>query len=203
MTPQQTFWDWFVQHEAELFAFNSEREGEREKLFDALAIELQKVDSNLTFEFGPRHRPRELIISAGGLRSTFPAVTSLVSAAPPLNRWKVTAFRPRRAFSSVVEFRGKSIDPRDVQFSLVDNGTIAGIYLFIPGFREEDADLKAIGYLLLDDALGEFDVETRLGLIKMLPQNAQFEGNRFALLELSALFDQLVSRIEGHSERPC
>jgi hypothetical protein len=40
--------------------------------------------------------------------------------------------------------------------------------LFIPGFREDDVALQQIGYLLLDGALGEYDVETRLGLIKML-----------------------------------
>ena len=75
--------------------------------------------------------------------------------------------RPRRWPISVVEIEGKRIDPKDVQFSLLDNGgKMAGLHLFIPGFQESDVDIKQIGYLLLDEALGEYDVETRVGLIK-------------------------------------
>ena len=81
MTSQQEFWNWFSQHEGELFNF----EADRERIFDQLAAELQKVDPNLTFEFGPSQPRREFVISAGGVRLAFQAVSALVSAAPPLN----------------------------------------------------------------------------------------------------------------------
>jgi hypothetical protein len=61
--------------------------------------------------------------------------------APTLERWQLIAFRPRRT-PNVIEFRGKRVYPKDVQFSLLDNGRTAGIYLFIPCFREGDADLR-------------------------------------------------------------
>ena len=197
MTAQEKFWNWFIQHELELFDFESDQE----RIFDELAAALQKVDSDLTFEFGPKETRREFVISAGGVKNAFPAVTSLVDAAPTLDRWKVTAFRPRRMSFNVVEFRGKRADPRGVKFSLLDNGKTAGVHLFIPGFREGDADWKQIGYLLLDDTLGEYDVESRLGLIKMLPPDTRTEGRRYPLAELPTLFDQLVSRLEGRSGR--
>lgn len=199
MTTQQKFWNWFVEHEKELFGFDPNQEAERERLFDQLAGELQKVDPDLTFEFGPQEPRREFVISAGGIERAFPAVVSLADAAPSLTRWQVTAFRPRRTLLSVVQFRDKRVDPKDVQFSLIDNGKIAGICLFIPGLRGDDPDLKQIGYLLLDEALGEYDVELRLGLIKMLPPEASTEGERYPLCELAGLFDQLVSRLEGRS----
>jgi hypothetical protein len=82
---------------------------------------------------------------------------------------------------------------------LRDNGKMAGLYMFIPGFREHDMDLKQIGYLLLDEALGEYDVESRLGLIKMLSPQTPTEGERHPFADLPALFDRLVSRIEGCS----
>ena len=201
MTAHEQFWKWFIQYETELFAFDPAQEIERERLFGKLASELQKVDPDLTFEFGPNEPRREFIVSAGGIKRAFPAVASLVDAAPPLDRWQVTAFRPRRTVSNVVQFREKRVDPRDVQFSLLDNGKIAGIHLFIPGFREDDADLKQIGYLLLDETLGEYDVESRLGLIKMLPPDARTNEERYRLAELPALFDQLVARLEGRSGR--
>jgi hypothetical protein len=192
MTSQEEFWNWFIQHESELFDF----EHDRERIFDQLAIELQKVHPNLTFEFGPKEAIREFVVSAGGIRRAFPAVISLADAAPKLVRWKVTAFRPRRS-PNIVEYRGKRVDPRDVRFSLLDDGRNPGVYLFIPGFRENDADLKQIGYLLLDEALGEYDVESRLGLIKMLSPETHTNGHRYPLIELPTQFDELVSRLKG------
>lgn len=198
MTPQQQFWHWFTQHEGELFDF----EADRERLFDRVAAELQKVDPDLTFEFGPGQARREFVISAGGMKRAFQAVSALVDAAPSLERWRVTAFRRRRTPTNAVEFRGKRVNPKDVQFSLVDNGRIAGVYLFIPGFSDGDLEMKQIGYLLLDDVLGEYDVETRLGLIKMLPPETPTEWQRYPLQKLPERFDRLVSQLEGRSGKP-
>jgi hypothetical protein len=202
MTAHGSFWNWFIQHEVELFEFDPNQETERELLFDRLATEIHKVRPDLAFEFGPQGPRREFVVSAAGIRDAFPAVARLLDAAPTLERWQFTAFRPRRTPINVVEIEGKRIDPRDVQFSLLDNGKVAGLYLFIPGYRDGDVDLKQIGYLLLDDALGEYDVETRLGLIKMLSPDTRTEGNRYPLPELPALFDELVSRLEGRSGAP-
>jgi hypothetical protein len=201
MTAQEAFWNWFTQHERELFDFDPRAETERERIFDELASELQKVDPELTFEFGPNAPRRELVISAGGIKRAFPAVVSLAKAAPALDRWKVTAFRPRRS-PNIVEFRGKRVDPRNVQFSLLDNGKTAGVYLFIAGCRENDPDLKQIGYLLLDETLGEYDVESRLGLIKMLSPETHTDGVRYPLAELAARFDEFVSQLKGRSGSP-
>jgi hypothetical protein len=199
MTPNEGFWNWFIQHEAELFGF----EADRERVFDLLQTELGKIDPSVTFEIGPpTEMRREFVISADGIKSAFPAVSALVHAAPILARWKVTAFRPRRLLINQMDFKGKCVHPKDVQFTLLDNGEIAGLYLFIPGFREDEADLKAIGYLLLDEALGEYDVESRLGLIKMFSPDVQTEGERYPLADLPVLFDQWVSRPEGRSARP-
>src|ERR1700733_3691889 len=202
ITEEERFWNWFVHREPELFDFDATREAEREAIFRDIASQLHKVDPDLTFEIGPNGTPkREFIISAGGIKRAFPAVVSLAGAAPPLERWQFTAFRPRRSSISAVEIRGKRVDPRNVQFSLLDNGKIAGLYMFIPGFRDDDIDLKQIGYLLLDEALGEYDVESRLGLIKMLPPDTRTEGERYPLAELPVRFDELVSRLEGRSGR--
>ncbi len=136
MMAQEEFWNWFIAHEPELFDFDPNQVAERERIFGELQGELQKVDPDLTFEFGPNEPRREFVISAGGIKRAFPAVVSLVDAVPALGRWKVIAFRPRRPVN-IVEFQGKRIDPHEVQFSLLDNGKIPGIYLFIPGFREK------------------------------------------------------------------
>jgi hypothetical protein len=196
--PQENFWKWFIQHQAELLNF----EVDQERIFDELAAELQKVDPDLCFEFGPGKTQREFIVSAGGIKRAFPAVVSLVDAAPSLPQWQIIAFRPRRTPINAIEFRGKSIDPNDVQFTLLDNGETCGLYLFIPDIRDDDFDLQQIGYLLLDEALGEYDVETQLGLIKMLSPDTPTKGDRHRFEDLPALFEQLVSRLEGRSGKP-
>jgi hypothetical protein len=195
MTSYAEFWKWFRDHEGELLDFESARE----RVFDELAVQLRNVDPDLTFEFGPKRKRREFIVSAGGIKNAFPMVSALVAAAPNLECWRVIAFRPRRDPLNVVEFRGKSVDPKDVQFSLLDDGKRAGIYLFIPGFTKDDSDLKQIGYLLLDDALGEYDVECRVALIEMFSPETPTDGDRYQLSELPRLFDTLASQLEDRS----
>ncbi|HEY2857887.1 MAG TPA: hypothetical protein VGJ21_05685, partial [Terracidiphilus sp.] len=142
---------------------------------------------------------REFVISAGGLRNAFPAVTSLVAAAPVLERWRIVAFRPRRDTICSVQIGDTSIEPSEVEFSLLTKGEAIGIRLFIRGASETNSTVQQIGYLMLDEALGEYDVETRVGLIQMVPPDTPRTGPRHPLTELPLLFDQLVSQL---SPRP-
>ena len=193
MNAQDEFWKWFIQNQEALLDF----EADRERIFDLLAAALQKVDPHLTFEFGPKEAKREFVISAGGIKDSFPAVASLVSAVPTLPRWRVSGFRPRRTPLNTITFRNKQARPEDVQFSLLNNGKIVGLRLFIPSFREDDADWKQIGYLLLDDALGEYDVESRVGLLKMYSPDASTTEKRYAFVDLPRIFDQFISQLEA------
>jgi hypothetical protein len=191
MTCQQEFWKWFREHEGELVRF----EIDQERIFDRLSSQLKRVDPDLTFEFGPSREVREFVVSAGGIKRAFPAVSALVAVAPQLPHWRFTAFRPRRTPQNIVAFRGKRIHLEHVQFSLLDDGSTAGVYLFIPGYRDGDADFKQIGYLMLDEALGEYDVECKLGLIKMLSPENPTDGDRHPLSELPKRFDELVAQL--------
>jgi hypothetical protein len=170
-----------------------------EALLDEVEEALHLVDARLAFEIGPPEPVREFVISADGLTDVFPTVVSLVSAAPSLSQWKITAFRPPRALFPTVELNGCIVDPEDVSFSLLDNGEIAGIHLFLPNFREDNLTLKRIAYLMLDDALGEFDVEMNLGLIKMLDVASPGEFKRYPFRELPEMFDRLNRRLGRRS----
>lgn len=199
MNAEQEFWDWFVGREAELFDLDARQEDERGKVFDELASQLNKVHRELSFELGPNSARREFVISGSGIKNAFPSVTSLVAAAPTLPRWKITAFRPRRSPVNVVEYRGRRIDPKDVQFTLLSNGKTPGIRLFIPDYKEGETAMKVIGYLLLDEALGEYDVAARLGMIAMHSPDAHTEGERYTFTELPGRFDVLVESLQGRT----
>ncbi len=99
MSSETQFWHWFQQHQDELFDF----ERDQESTFDRLNAALGAVDDDLTFEFGPvREGMREFVISAAGLKRAFPAVERLYNARPSLDRFHVTAFRPRRPLSIIL-----------------------------------------------------------------------------------------------------
>jgi hypothetical protein len=194
MSAEALFWRWFVEHEDKFLHY--ERHGEA--LFDALASALQKVDSDLTFEFGPlKNGAREFVISAAGMKRAFPAVQSLTAAAPELRQWKVTAFRPRRPVGNIIEYGESRISPDDIQYSLLKGRGALGLYLFIPGYSDERNDIGQIGYLFLDEALGEYDVEMKVALIKMFPPEANTPGPRYPIQELAAHFDEEYAKLDG------
>ena len=187
VTPEHRFWMWFRENEDSLLDF----ECDRDRIFSALAAALAAVAADLSFEFGPRiDGRRDFVISAGGIKSAFAAVTALVAAAPVLPHWNVIAFRPRRAAMMAISFGGRTVRPEDVEFCVLSNGRELGLYLFFDGYREsERAIWGQIGYLLLDQALGEHDVEAKVGSIQFLASSAHPEAARYPLPELPGIFD--------------
>ncbi|MHB1155647.1 MAG: hypothetical protein ACYC26_02285 [Phycisphaerales bacterium] len=185
------FWNWFVKNERGLFSY----EDDRERIFNGLASALARVHPDLTFEIGPLQKGRrQFVISAGGIRLAFAAVQTLADAAPPLERWTVCKFRPRQWPLCNVQFGGISVEAKDVQFALLSSPSEVGIYLYIPGYDNSDSRYGQIGYLMLDQALGEYDVETKVGLIRMFAQHTSSETPRYSLLDLPSMFDALCKK---------
>ena len=82
---EDTFWQWFAKNEGKLFSF----ETNQQEIFSALSHQLELVNCDLTFEFGPLQSDgkREFVISEGGIKAAFPAVEALYAKAPALDRW--------------------------------------------------------------------------------------------------------------------
>jgi hypothetical protein len=167
LSPEEAFWRWFQEHSERLQAF----EADREAVFDEVAAALHDVDEGLTFEFGPiRDGRREFVVSADGIKEHFPAVRRLVAVAPVLPLWVVTPFRPPASLELVVEYAGASLGPDDVWFSAAPDAGRVGLTLFVRGLTEENRrTLSSAGYILLDNALGEYAVETQVGFIEWSP----------------------------------
>lgn len=186
---EDVFWKWFQKNEALLFDF----EKDQDRVFNLLATEMQKIDPNLTFEFGPKAQgKREFIISADGIKSSFPKVESLVVAAPQnLKKWILIKYRPRREPFGI-QYQGITIEADSVSIGLEPDNNKICLTLFIPGFTEENSKtFTGIAYLLLDQALGEYDVETRVGYIdvkSVAPTNLKV----VSLQELPEAFDSLL-----------
>ncbi len=162
------FWEWFQQNIDRLDRF----EEDPEALFHELSAELAKVHRGLTFELGPEGEDgrREFVVSADGIRAVFPAVQELVHAAPPLPDWRITAFRPPRGTDVSVTLGGHTLSAEDVWFAAYPAGQRAGLRLHIRGLNKENERLLGqAAFILLDSALGEYAVETRIGPVELRP----------------------------------
>lgn len=185
--PEQRFWRWFREHEGELFSF----EQDQERVFDALSRALARVHPHLTFEFGPHaHGRRDFVVSADGLRDAFPAVDALVGAAPPLPRWRVVRFRPRRDPAVTLRIGDVAVDGTKVFVAVAREGPKFALTLFVDGYRPTSGHVyEQIALLLLDVTLGEYDVETRIGTIEVAGAASAPATGLLPLSALPALVD--------------
>ncbi len=179
--PELAFWQSFASLDLQLFRF----EQNRERLFSALSVALTRVHPDLTFEIGPeKDGRRDLVISAAGLKDAFPAVEALVDAAPALERWNVIAFRPPRDPDVQLELGGVQVRSAEAKVALESDGTRVGVTLFLPGYHKTpQSTYEQLGFLLLDNALGEKAVETRLGFVEF-GEVAAAPVNAMSFLEL-------------------
>jgi hypothetical protein len=183
-SPESEFWQWFQTNEAALFDF----ERDQERTFDRLGAAMHEVHPSLTFEFGPKEAGRrEFVISADGMREAFPKVESLFAEAPRLARWKVVKFRQRREPLNV-RYDGVLVEAGSVSVLMHSKGGKIALTVLIPGYTEATRKTYvAIAFLLLDQTLGEYDVDTRVGQIGVAAPSGSADA--VSLEQLPQAFD--------------
>lgn len=189
-TREQLFWKWFQENEAKLFNFESDQE----RIFHQLLAQLHKVNPSLTFEFGPKtNGKREFIISADGIKTAFPSVEALYAAAPNLPRWQFIKFRPRRAPFDI-SYGDVLIKADLVRVSLEAAGSKANLIIYLPGYSDsERRNYMAAAFLFLDQALGEYDVETYIDQIAVKATD-EAPHSSYSLQQLPSAFDRLLRK---------
>ena len=81
-----------------------------------------------------------------------------------------------------------------MRYLLVKEDEKVGIVLFLAGFNKEEEVFRQLSYLLLDEALGEYAVETQVGFIELLPRESEYFSRALPLADLSADFDRYFSK---------
>lgn len=161
---EEKFWSWFVKNQQDYYTDDIEY---IEKLFSKLSNQLQKVNSELAFEFSPIgiNGLKELSISAEGLKEFFPVVINLIDYAPKILNWKFNAFRQKvEGDDYEININNINLKYSDIYFRHgSDNGKI-GIELNIRNYDSQPQTQNAI-YLLLDGLLGEYNVTMNIGWI--------------------------------------
>jgi hypothetical protein len=202
-TPEETFWKWFQKNEARLWEF----EKDQQVIMDELSLSLYRYKEDIVYEVSSiENGKREFIISADGLKELFPSVQSLHKAAPKMKRWEIIAFRPRMENYSKfkLEYAGKDFDPALLWFhSRVENNYF-DLILYHPEYEEDERNCYISGsYILLDMALGEYDVVTGIRYIdqQKLPDNPKEEGLK-PFSELQNTFDNYKKNLANQSIDP-
>ena len=190
------FWRWFEANDDDLFHL----EQNPKDIFDRLTEAMHRVDQNLTFEFSLvlEDGCREFIISAAGNKSSFQSVEALYATSPCLPRWTFIRFRQRRDLNDLkMQYASHLIKASQVHYAIFKDrkpGKV-GIMLFLDGYSVKDRDTwDQIGYLLIDAALGEYDVETHVGEILFFSHNSEYFHKARTLAELPSHFDKMLGR---------
>ena len=183
------FWAWFTKNEPAIFAAGSES-----SCFDELFGRLQAIDEHLTYECSPAAvSPREMIFSADGIKEGFGAVDAVVDAAPKLDRWHFIRFRPRQAdYASVsIVFGQQRVRGSDIEYVITTNGVQIGLDIFIRGCERDDAeDFVKCAYLFADAALGEYDMECKVGMFRIHAWDSELHReHRHPFADLREHFD--------------
>ena len=193
-TNEAMFWKWFVDNQKEIFHFESNQT----EVLDKLTIQLHKIDSNLTFEFGPiLENKREFVISANGMKSSFPSVESLYNNAPKLSNWIFLKYRQRRFPLYDITQNGRTVKITDIKYLFIkdQDPSKIGIVLFIKNYNKNEKDIfDSIGYIVLDTALGEYSVEMQVGAIVITGYTSKEMSIAKPVSELPTAFDSIMNK---------
>lgn len=184
-----SFWKWFLEREDKFYHYEQHHS---DLLEEALSL-LKNINPDLVFEIGPEYDGRrEIIISANGLKEGFTSVIELAHSAPDLDRWIVTPFRQRKKDLDIeIQIEDITLSPEDIFFTYEHVGRKVNIDLYIAGIDEEDERVFHVVLLLLDNVIGEYDVEMKIDQIDIHPLTEVEDPTQlFPLKELPQIVDQ-------------
>lgn len=161
--PIEKFWQYFIDHEKELYNF---REEDIERLFRDLYILINKVNNQLVFSM-PKpliDEKREFTISGSCIGNNFPDVIRLVEAAPEMERFTIIAFNQRNDDEHGTASNDIEITRDDVFFNYTYDQEYSAFYLtlYIKGFDEKNDDYYAVVFDLLEIVIGEYVLGTEI-----------------------------------------
>ncbi|MDO1445587.1 hypothetical protein Q0590_04970 [Rhodocytophaga aerolata] len=152
------FWQWFDTNK-EQYA-NLTQEDQAAKL-SILIDKLHDIDSELSVEIASEIQ--EIVISAEGDTSRFALVEEIVSKAPALEEWDVTAFRQPRMEDFTLQYEEITLTPSELYFLPVEDNDQLDIIVYGLGFSQyKYTKLAHYGMIMLDKVMGEYNVATKV-----------------------------------------
>jgi len=196
-SPEQNFWKWFKKN-LDLY-YNSKNEDK--ELLDELSGRLKKIDNNFCYEFSSVRKDgkREFVISADGIKSSFPKLINFVDMAPQLDKWEIIPFRQRseNLDSISIEIGDIKLNFTDIFFDYVTHEDKIDVTLYIKNLPDDkDAYYKYMQaiYIVLDSVLGEYDTEMQVGGIELKKITDDLRNKLLPLNKMPQIFDDYFSK---------
>lgn len=159
------FWGWFVQ-----VAPGVRSPADVDATFlAALDTHLRRQSRKLDFEIGvrPTTDEMELVITAGGSDRVAPLVETLVAAAPPVEGWRVTAFRPRSDVrGQAIRVKEEIVAEHDVGAQVTGDASQVVVTAWVRDLDRNTVDRMRAAHLLLEQALGERTLVERVAAVE-------------------------------------
>jgi len=165
---EQEFWEWFSVNEGQLF----DSKNDQDIIINELSSRLKKINEGLTFELGGiLNGKRIFAISADGVKDVFPFVIKLFNEPKLLTKWVVVPFRQRlRSIEGMkINFGDVSVDCSNIFFVPKQEESLISLDIYIKDIEDITSKVANAIYLILDNTIGEYDVETKVGCVTFLP----------------------------------
>ena len=201
-----SFWNWLEENTDWI---QIEGGGDIDENSDKIGNEFEKHFPNLNWEIEITDEgPWFFIVSADGDLEKFGEVVATYQEAPQMKDWVVLPFRQPGSLDFEVNVAGNTLRYDDIwcEIEVVELEEHLGIELtlLVRGFTDENEDeLADAAYLLLDNAVGEFDAATRICEVAFAPLEGDPEESNdfFPLSELPDFIERLSEmEAEGDAE---
>lgn len=174
--PIEKFWQYFIDHEKELYNFRDE---DIENLFGDLYKLISKVNNQLVFSV-PKpliDGKREFTISGSRIAKNFPDVKRLVEGAPEMDNFTIIAFNQRNDDEHGTSTNDIEITRDDIFFDYTYEQEQNELFvtLYIKGFKEENDDYYAVVLDLLELVIGEYALATEITEVEFNKLNTEYD----------------------------
>jgi hypothetical protein len=160
------FWQWFVENQGEVASLPKRQM----EIYPQIIEAIHGIDPGLVcdLELGDDTQKKTVVVSADGDKVLFPLVMRVVGEAPldKLPGWRVIAFRQPRGSHFNLQFMDYFISSDQVMVRYKKNkrGKL-DVIIFIKDLDSTLPGIEAVGMVLLDNTIGEYYTETRIGMI--------------------------------------
>lgn len=174
--PIEKFWQYFIDHEKELYNFRDE---DIENLFGDLYRLISKVNNQLVFSV-PKpliDGKREFTISGSRIAKNFPDVKRLVEGAPEMDNFTIVAFNQRNDDEHGTSTNDIEITRDDIFFDYTYEQEQNELFvsLYIKGFKEENDDYYTVVLDLLELVIGEYALATEITEVEFNMLNTKYD----------------------------
>lgn len=187
----KTFWNWFQENQQAYFDLQL-GDPKQEELFNALLLELRKLDDQLSFEFSMplEDGRREFVLTAQGMQKSFPAVFQLHENAPEMPNWIIVPLKPRLKQELMLNVGEVEFGFDDMFFRWAKDEEKIALQLHLRGEFQDNLRIQ-LGFLMLDVLLGEYDVAMRIGHLEFVQLEEKEVENLSTIRDLPGLIDDV------------